>query len=118
MQTPSLDQIAPELYDGMSPPASFAETCYDYKQMMDVLGIEDDLEFWERYRNGEILPGVALPTNVPFLCWDRGIVDKWLELGRPVDPAFWAHRMLVLTRLVDCVRATLSQFPPTKSESN
>lgn len=118
MTPPALHEIDPSIFDGMAPPREFVESCYCAQDLMERLNIDDASTFWLAYREGRIPRGVTLPSDPPMTCWDRAIIEKWIECGCPRDPVHQAHEHLVLQRLLDCVRAQLSAHPPTLAERN
>jgi len=117
MQT-ALHDVDPALIDGMRPPQAFIDSCYSPEELMERLGLTDVSAFWWAYREGRIPRGVSLPCDPPMLCWDRRLIEEWIAAGSPRDMVHQAHEHNILTRLLDCVRDTLSANPPTAAERN
>lgn len=116
--TTALHNVDPALIDGMTPPTSFIESCYSPQELMERVGLTNEQAFWWAYREGRLPRGVSLPCDPPMLCWDRRLIEEWIAAGSPRDEVHAAHEHVVLSRLLDTVRDTLSAFPPTASERN
>ena len=115
---PKLSTIDLSILEGRPLPERFKQTVYCAQQVMAICGYEDVSTFWLDYRTGLIPPAVWLPVEPNTPCWDKQLIDEWLECGKPVAKHIILHQDRIFRRLVAILESELPDRPPLAIERN
>lgn len=117
MNAHDLDQIDPTLIDGQAVPEEFIAEHFAVAELAELLNMDMDTLF-TAVAGGLVPRPIVLPVEPPMPVWNARIIQAWLEAGAPVDENYITHQRVVLDRLFDTIRDSLSENPPSIDERN
>lgn len=110
---PDFDQISPELIDGRNVPPEFIAEHLSVDEFSRLLHVSMD-QLFDGCANGLVPRPIVLPTCPAQPVWNAKVIQQWLEAGAPPDEAYVRHQRIVLDRLLESIRDSLSANPPIK----